>query len=104
MGQYDYEGTAETRMYDWLVTRDGQSLSLCADAPPTEREIEDLEYLRSLVRRDHDVGPVPTDLDKIADIVVGTGTPLPEERDPKKPASATGGVDYYDMEGKGGIP
>ena len=96
MGQYDYEGTAETRMYDWLVTRDGQSLSLCADpmdAPPTEREIEDLEYLRSLVNADHG-GRIHPDEDWGPEAVPNE---TPEERDPEKPASVTGGVDYYDM-------
>ena len=57
MGQYDYQGTPQSRMYDWLVTRNGDSLSLCVDVPESGVDIgtiegEDLEYIRSLVAAD----------------------------------------------------
>ena len=113
MGQYDYRGTPQSRMYDWLVTREGDSLRLCVDEePPREVEIEDLEYLRTLVRADSDdtksifaQGEIPGVITDAAaqDAVENAKRPVPE-RDPDAPAPATGGVDYYDMEGKGGIP
>jgi len=100
MGQYDYEGTPESRMYDWLVTRNGSSLELCTgrtahDDPNRSREEEDLEYVRSLVNADHG-GRIHPDEDWGPEAVPDQ---TPEERDPEKPASATGGVDYYDMPG-----
>ena len=99
MGQYDYRGTAQTRMYDWLVTRSGDSLSLCNDAAISEIEQEDLAYVRSLVAADAD-GHVTPDLpgiitDRAAQVAVDNAE-RPKE-DPDKPAPATGGVDYYDM-------
>ena len=99
MGQYDYQGTPQSRMYDWLVTREGQSLALCAEGGFDEIEAEDLEYIRELVQRDVDYEFIDP-LEQIKDTLEAAGAirsePVPE-RDPDAPAPATGGVDYYDM-------
>ncbi len=107
MGQYDYRGTAQSRMYDWLVTREGTGLALCVgiiisnpDLTPDPIEAEDLEYIRDLVRADVDV---PTDplqgiiTNRAAQDAVDNAKRPEVEDDPNKPAPATGGVDYYDM-------
>ena len=58
MGQYDYQGTPASRMYDWLVTRNGDSLTLGMEdeksSASQSMELEDLEYIRGLVERDRD--------------------------------------------------
>ncbi len=113
MGQYDYQGTPQSRMYDWLVTREGEYLVLCEpDLPigstndPSSIEQEDLDYIRNLVRADdlhsksiHAVGEIPGVItDRAAqDAVDNAVRPKPVDDDPNKPAPATGGVDYYDM-------
>ncbi len=98
MGQYDYQGTPQSRMYDWLVTRQGESLSLCEEITEEQAGYEiqwqDLEYIRDLVRSDQDGGRVSHATGVISD---ADDASEPTKRDPNVPAPATGGVDYYDM-------
>ena len=102
MGQYDYQGTPQSRMYDWLVTREGASLSLCVREEPhheldNEREVEDLEYIRSLVAQDQSFPEaVPqrmiSDIDGVEMIV-------------KEAKARSGGRDHYtNPDGSSKIP
>ena len=103
MGQYDYQGTPQSRMYDWLVTREGASLSLCVREEPhheldNEREVEDLEYIRSLVA--HDQSFPEAVLPEVEALIA-------EGPDPAIAAVAarSGGTDYYDNpDGSSKIP
>ena len=87
--QYDYRGTAQSRMYDWLVIREGASLRLCHDEYD-DREGEDLEYIRELVERDHESAKMRT-----GDTTLGGMGDLELET----PKARSGGVDYYDRKG-----
>ena len=93
MGQYDYQGTPASRMYDWLVTRNGDSLELCAPSSENyEIEMEDLEYIRGLVANDRD-GRLPANMTQ-EEIVRDLGLiPTPEAEKPKP----QGRVDYYNQ-------
>ena len=99
MGQYDYQGTSASRMYDWLVTRNGDSLSLCIGDLGIESDAvliqqEDLEYIRGLVEGDHDkektIFPAGSQ-----QLHVDAYNALADEVDAQKARS--GGVDYYDQ-------
>ena len=87
MGQYDYQGTPASRMYDWLVTRNGDSLNLCVVGEGEDVsgiELEDLEYIRRLVEGDHDKEKTIFPVKAVEAIV--------EEAQAK-----SGGIDYYDQ-------
>lgn len=87
-GQYDYQGTPQSRMYDWLVTRKGESLELCTMGTKDEIEWEDLEYIRGLVAAANDALPAPIiELPRVEELKAIV----------KEAKAKSGTPDYYDQ-------
>ena len=93
MGQYDYQGTPQSRMYDWLVTRKGDTLELCTDGKISnhhEIEQEDLEYIRSLVAEDVDTPTEEQEGSEEVEVFVDEFGYVVKEAEAR-----SGGRDYY---------